>query len=185
MADRYQITKKDDTLKKHLPEKMVRLERMDMILHVYKPKVKRTIQTAAAQVLNTVEENKSFYPRRQSERAKRAQNLYNALGTPSIHNFKAMLRMKMITNNPGTSKDTKTAEKIFSTDIGALKRKTTPCRKPVPVRSDYIKIPKELISTQREVTLCIDAMKVNGLTFPTTVSQHKLRIKHLAFIRKF
>jgi hypothetical protein len=127
MADRYQITKKDDTLKKHLPEKMVRLERMDMILHVYKPKVKRTIQTAAAQVLNTVEENKSFYPRRQSERAKRAQNLYNALGTPSIHNFKAMLRMKMITNNAGTSEDTKTAEKIFSTDIGALKGKTTTC----------------------------------------------------------
>jgi hypothetical protein len=29
---------KDDTLKKHLPEKMVRFERMDMILNVYKPK---------------------------------------------------------------------------------------------------------------------------------------------------
>jgi hypothetical protein len=54
-----------------------------------------------------------------------------------------------------------------------LKGKTTR-RKPLPVVSDYIEIPTVLISAQRNVTLCMDGMKVNGLAFLTTVSQYVL-----------
>jgi hypothetical protein len=123
------------------------------------------------QLLNTMEENKSFYTQRQFDQAKRARDLYHALGTPSLKDFKAMLRMNTVTNNPITTEDIKVAERIFGPDIGALKGKTTR-RKPAPVVNDYIEIPKELISTQREVTVCVDAMKVNGLIFLATVSRN-------------
>ncbi len=82
-----------------------------------------------------------------------------------------MLCMNTITNNPVTTDDIIVAEKIFGPDIGALKGKTTR-RKPAPVVNDYIEIPKELIATQREVTLCMDGMKVNGISFLTTVSRN-------------
>jgi len=38
--------------------------------------------------------------------------------------------------------------------------------------NDYIEIPKELIQAQREVTLCMDGMKVNGQSFLTTISRN-------------
>ena len=172
MADRYRIkydSEEDDAFFVYLPNKTVRFERIGNNLYVYKPRNKTIPQRI--QLLNTVNENKSFYTQRQFERAKRARDLYHALGTPSINDFKSILRMNMITNNPVTTDDIKIAEKIFGPDIGAIKGKTTR-RKPAPVVNDYVEIPKELISTQREVTLCMDGMKVNGITFLTTVSRH-------------
>jgi hypothetical protein len=79
--------------------------------------------------------------------------------------------MNSIKNNPVTTEDVEIAEKIFGPDIPSLKGKTTR-RKPVPVVEDYIDIPKELVSAQRSVTLCIDVMKVNGVPFLTTISKN-------------
>ena len=42
----------------------------------------------------------------------------------------------------------------------------------MPVTSDVIEIPKELIAAQQDVTLCMDSMKVNGLWFLTTISRN-------------
>ena len=165
MADRFRITydsEREDAFIVNLPNKPVRFERIGMNLYVFKPKVKASPEKA--QLLNTVEENKTFFTQRQFERAKRARDLYHALGTPSINDFKAILRMNSINNNPVTTDDIKIAEKIFGPDIGALKGKSTR-RKPAPVVDDYIEIPKELFTAQREVTLCMDGMKVNGLSF--------------------
>ncbi|KAI2506113.1 Reverse transcriptase (RNA-dependent DNA polymerase) [Fragilaria crotonensis] len=170
MADRYRITYdsgKEDAFIVHLSDdKAVRFTRLGNNLYVFKPPIKKQVQ-----LLNTVEENKTFFTQRQFERAKRARDLYHALGTPSITDFKAMLRMNTIIGNPVTTEDIVMAEQIFGTDIGRIKGKTTR-RKPAPVVSDYIEIPKELIATQRNVTLCMDAMKVNGLSFLTTVSRN-------------
>ena len=47
---------------------------------------------------------------------------------------------------------------------------------------DYIEIPKELISTQQEVTLCMDGMKVDGLAFLTTVSRN-LQYRTAQFVK--
>ena len=63
-----------------------------------------------AQIFNTVEENKTFYTERQFERAKQARDLFHALGTPSIHDFKAIIGMNTINNNPVTTDDIKIAE---------------------------------------------------------------------------
>ena len=93
------------------------------------------------------------------------------MGTPSVSDLKAMLRMNVIGNNPVTTEDFKIAEKNFGPDIGALKGKTTR-DKPALVVNDQIEIPHELIATQRKVTLCIDGMEVNGLVFLTTISKN-------------
>lgn len=170
MADRYRIiydSGKEDAFIVHLSnDKAVRFNRLHNNLYVFKPSIKTQVQ-----LLNTVEENKTFFTQRQFERAKRARDLYHALGTPSVNDFKAMLRMNTIIGNPVTTEDIVMAEQIFGTDIGRIKGKTTR-RKPAPVVNDYIEIPKELIATQRQVTLCIDGMKVNGLSFLTTVSRN-------------
>ena len=172
MADGYRITydsEKEDAFIVHLPDKPVRFERIGMKLYIFKPPT--TIKAENAQMFNTLEEEKTFYTEHQFQRAKQAHDLYHALGTPSFNDFKAIICMNTINNNPVTTDDIKIAEKIFGPDIGTLKGKTTRC-KPLPVMNDYIKIPKEFLRAQREVTLCMDGMKVNGQSFLTTISQN-------------
>ena len=170
MAAKHRVTydsEKEDAYIVHLPNKQVKFTKTSSGLYVFKPNIKKT----GVQLLNTVAENKSFYTQRQFERAKRARDLYNSLGTPSIGDFKAILRMNAIKDNPVTTRDIIIAEKIFGPDIGALKGKTTR-RKPAPVVDDYIEIPRELLINQQQVTLCLDVMKVNGVPFLTTISQN-------------
>ena len=69
-----------------------------------------------------------------------------------------------------TIEDVNIAEKIFGLDVGSIKGKTTR-EKPAPIVSDFIEIPHELIEAQRNVTLCIDTMKINSLPFLVTVSR--------------
>jgi hypothetical protein len=77
--------------------------------------------------------------------------------------------MNAIANNPVTIDDINLAEKIYGTDIGNLKGKTTRT-KPKPVVKDYIEIPKALMDAQKEVELAIDGMKVEGIPFLTSIS---------------
>ena len=52
-----------------------------------------------------------------------AQDLYHSLGTPSVEDFKAILRMNAIKDNPITNNDVIIAEKIFGPDYS---QKTSP-----------------------------------------------------------
>ena len=180
MADRYRITydnhDKDngDSFVVHLPNKPVIFQRITNKLYVHKPgqtNPSSVSRSDTKNMLNTVEENMNFYTSRQFERAKQARDMYHAIGTPSIKDFKAIIRMNAIENNPVTTQDIDLAEKIFGPDIGALKGKSTRCS-PIPVVDDEIDIPRELIRSQRDITLCIDGMKVNGIWFLTTISRN-------------
>ena len=79
---------------------------------------------------------KMFTPR-EIDQAKKARGLYQTLGTPSITDFKAIVRSNTIKNCPVTLEHISTAEQIFGPDIGALKGKTTR-RNPQPVVKDYM-----------------------------------------------
>jgi hypothetical protein len=78
--------------------------------------------------------------------------------------------MNTISNNPVTLDGIKIAEQIFGPAICQLKGKTTR-QQPMPVVNVRIEIPQELSVAQKEVTLSMDGMKVNGLAFLTTVLQ--------------
>jgi hypothetical protein len=161
----------------HLQNKTIKFTRSKNGLYYYKPNYKTTINTTTKNTslinhsIESVKENKLLYTNRQFERAKQARNIYHALGTPSLNDFKAIITFNQIRNMPVTLDDIKIAEKIFGPDVGSLKGKTTR-QKPAPVVSDYIEIPRELIENHHNVTLCIDGMKINGVPFLTTVSRN-------------
>jgi hypothetical protein len=87
------------------------------------------------QFLETVDENKKFYTKRQFQRAKRACKLLYSLGYPSINDMKAIIWKNAIKNNPVTTEDINIAEKIFGPDVATLKGKTTH-HAPVPAIED-------------------------------------------------
>jgi hypothetical protein len=173
MAQRHRITYDSDTEDAfivHLPDKQVKFTKTNQGLYIFKPKIIKTKKNSV-QLIQTIDENKAFFTNRQFARAKKARDLYHALGTPSVQDFKAMLRMNIIANNPVTIEDIEIAEQIFGSDIGSLKGKTTR-KKPIPVVNDYIAIPEELYAKQQDIILCIDGIKVNGMLFLTTVSKN-------------
>jgi hypothetical protein len=186
MEGKYNITYTPGAFTVHLPHTDAVFKRNDRGLYTFKPP---KLQQASKQEsmleqfnalqqgfnnpppINSVEENKLMFTDCQVERAKAAQQLYHALGTPSTKDFKAIITMNAIRNLPITIEDVNLAEKIFRPDIGALKGKTTRS-KPAPVVADYIEIPQALIDNHHNVTLCMDTIKINGLSFLTTISRH-------------
>ena len=60
---------------------------------------------------------------------------------------------------------------MFGRDLGYLKGRTTR-RKPLPILSDTVEIPKELYQKQQDIVLCIDGMNVNAMHFLTTISKN-------------
>jgi hypothetical protein len=98
--------------------------------------------------------------------------------------MKAIIWMNAIKNNPVTTEDVDIGKKIFGPDVATLKGKTTHRAPAVPIIiEDCIKIPRELITAQYSVALCLDGMKVNDITFLTTNSKNLIHptspCKHL------
>ena len=121
-------------------------------------------------LVSTVAENRKGYTLRQFERAKEARRLYHIVGTPTVENFKSLLRMNAIKNCPVTVEDINISERIFGPDISSLKGKSTR-RKPKPVREDLIEIPKELIMKHHNIELCMDTMYVNKCGMLTAIDR--------------
>ncbi len=121
--------------------------------------------------MTTLQENKKFFTKRQFERAKTAGDLLHNLCYCLLKDFKAAITMNHIKYCPITVKDIDNSEKIFGVDIPSMKGKVTR-QKPIPVMEDIIEIPQELRMTQMNVTLCVDVMHVNSLTFLTTISRN-------------
>jgi hypothetical protein len=95
----------------------------------------------------------------------------NGANGTSLNDFKLIVTANAIKNLPITVDDIKTAEMIFGEDIGILKGKSVR-HKALPVSSDYVEVPKELINNHQDVTLCVDIMNINGLSFITTISRN-------------
>ena len=68
--------------------------------------------------MNVVKNNLYLMSKRQQKKAKAARKAYQALGTPSTQDFKAMIRMNLIKNSKVTTEDINLAEKAFGPDVG-------------------------------------------------------------------
>jgi hypothetical protein len=121
-------------------------------------------------LISTVGKNRQGYTLHKYKRAKEARRLYHIAGTPAVNNFKPLLWMNVFQNCPVTVEDVNISEKIFGPDISSLKGKSAR-RKPKPVRSDLIEIPKEIITKHRDIDLCMDAMDVNECGMLTVIDR--------------
>jgi hypothetical protein len=167
VEDKYKVTYDSDQSKftVHIGDKLLEFCRSAEGLYYHKPDI------TEISLIQTVEENKTFYTNRQVDRAQRARTLLHTLGCPSINDLKTVIKMNSITDCPVTVDDIDLAERIFGPDVASLKGKTTRST-PSPVVRDMIEIPQELISAQQEVELCIDTLFVNSLAFMATISKN-------------
>ena len=156
---------------------MIRFTCNEKGLYCFKPKpgffehIARQKQFTSTPVLvDTVQENRLGYTDRQFARAKRVRALYHILGTPTVENFKHLLRQKVIRNCPLTVEDVNIAEAIFGRDISHLKGVSTRVQ-PKPIRDDHVAVPPELIRKNMLVHLCIDIMYINGKPFFTSIDR--------------
>ena len=69
-------------------------------------------------------ENHKNCTQRQFDCTKEARKLHHNLGTPTMQNFKALLKANMIANYPVTTEDINTSEKNFGPLMSSLKGKS-------------------------------------------------------------
>ncbi len=120
--------------------------------------------------VKTVESNMQLFLKRQVVHADKARSLYASLGFPSKQDFLWILRFNQIKDCPVMVKDAMAAYKIWGLSVAALKGKTVR-KKPEPVKTETVYIPKEICKLHKEVTLTIDIFFVNSIPFFVILSQ--------------
>jgi hypothetical protein len=104
----------------HTDKGPLTFKRLDNQLYVFKPVLESSIIPMSTEdpinsnLLNTLEENKGFYTKRQIARAQAARNFSRALGCPSDNNLRAIIRSNSVRDCPILENDVKLAEQIFS-----------------------------------------------------------------------
>jgi hypothetical protein len=130
-------SEKEDAFKVHMNDDTLKFECNPKGLYTYK--VSDEYLKKQSHLINTVKENRVGYTQRHFEQAKRAQELYHIVGTPTIESFKSLIKMNARKNCPVTTEDANNAEKIFGADMLRLRGKSTR-HKSTPVREDVIEI---------------------------------------------
>ena len=97
------------------------------------------------------------------------QKVFQASGTPTIKDLKAVIRMNMIKNNKISTENVNLAKKALGPDIGSLKGKTLRKRQ-IPVFSNVIDIPTKLLRVNEEVEISLDSLRINELYFISNIS---------------
>jgi hypothetical protein len=187
MTNKFRVTmdsKEELALLVHMPDRIVKFKQFSNGLYAMDPSDEKSFKTTKKpyQFLNTLEENLAFLSPRQRKRAKLARELYEAMGTPTVDDLKAMIRMNLIKNNVVTTADVNLATKAYGPDVGAIKGKTTR-RKPTQVASNIVEIPDELLEIQQDLTLSMDGLTVNSLKFLSTIS-HDLFYRTAQYVAK-
>ena len=181
LKDKYRVTydsKHGDTFKVHMEEKVIEFKCNKEGLYEYEvsDEYKETLcesnkgEQSVSHLIETISENRVGYTDRQFARAKTARELYHNIGSPTVANFKALLKMNAIKNCPVVLDDVINAEKIFGPALSTLKGKSTR-RKPKPVLKDEIEIPEELKNLPRDLELCMDVMYINQQPMLTTIDK--------------
>lgn len=122
-------------------------------------------------LLETIEENKQNYSTRDVNRAEKARKLQHVIGHVSAKDLLRIAKNNLLLNCPVTARDVRLMQAILGPSIPGLKGKTTRQRKP-EVQATLTPVPRHIKRFYKEVTLCMDIMKVNGIPFVTTISKH-------------
>ena len=121
-------------------------------------------QEAGIALMTMIQDNFEGYMKKQVEGAIKAWHLQAMLGHQSRKDYESMVHANLIANCPVTPSNISHAHKLFGENLAGLRGKTVH-RKPEQVVMDYVKIPRDLIQTNKYVTLTADVMFVNNLAF--------------------
>ena len=127
-------------------------------------------QNSGTVLVNTVEENKSKYTKRDYQRALAARRLQNTIGHKSTRDFLHIVKENLLKNCPITTEDIMATEDILRPDLGSLRGKTVR-RGGKHVVIDRQDVPRTIMDGYRNVTLCIDIMFVNKIAFLVMISR--------------
>jgi hypothetical protein len=117
-------------------------------------------------IVNTVEDVKRNFTKREVEDADKARRMYVTMGWPSNEAFELMIKKGKILNTPITVMDYRNALQIYGKDLGCIKGKTTRTRP----QFVHIDVTNELIKNQK-IVLSVDLMKFTGIIFFMTVAR--------------
>ena len=178
LKQKYRVTydsEHGDILAVHMEDKIIEFKSNSDGLYEYNVsdaylKEVENKKTETSHVIETVAENKTGFTERQFQRAKAARELYHNVGSPTVDNFKALLKMNVIKNCPVTVADVNAAEKIFGPALSTLKGKPTK-QSPKPVIRDKIELPDDIVKLDHNLDLCIDTMFINEIPMLTTIDK--------------
>jgi Reverse transcriptase (RNA-dependent DNA polymerase)/Zinc knuckle len=126
--------------------------------------------TTGSIFVNTVATNKTRYTRRELARADLARRLQQTIGRPSTRDFINIVNKNLLPNCPITAVDIMAAEEVYGPDLGSLKGKTVR-HKVDHVEATVTKVPCSIFARYKDVTVCADLMKVNGIPFLVSISR--------------
>lgn len=119
--------------------------------------------------METVKSNLKYLSEAKQKKVLAARKAYEALGTPTVADLKAMICMNLIRDNKITNEDVTLAEKVLGPDVGNLKGKAVRTSQP-QVIDNTIEIPKELLRVNKEIEISVDGLTVNTIIFLTSIS---------------
>jgi hypothetical protein len=120
--------------------------------------------------VNTVEDRKREYTKREYRDAVLARRIQNIIMFPGVRAYTKIADSQLIANLPIGWGDIAATERIFGPNLGALKGKT-PKHRSVPVTGGIDGVPPSILERFQKVVLAIDIMFVNKLPFLITVSR--------------
>jgi hypothetical protein len=121
--------------------------------------------------VNTVRENFKGFTKKQIQWAQEACRLMLMMAVPSECAFQSMVRLNQLKNCPLTHNKVKNALTIYGHDLANTRGKTVWCQ-PDHVVTDYVEIPVDILSFNRNVTHVGDVMFVNSIPFLVLVSRN-------------
>ena len=148
--------KEELTFLVHMPKKIVKSRKFSNKLYSMDSNNENSFILTKKQnkILNMLEENlKCLSPRKKV--GKKYQELYKAMGTPTVENLKAIIHMNIINNNVVKTENVNLFIKSYGPYVGGIKEKNTRSRS-TPVVSNIVKIPDEFLEVQQDITVLIN-----------------------------
>ena len=133
-------------------------------------------------LVSTVAENCKGFTRREYEDSKAGLWALGLVGYLSERDFTNMESSNMIVNCAVTPQYIKNADKIFSLDVPSMKGKSVR-RRPEALVSDYVEIPKDILSMNMGLEVSVNVMFINKLDFLVSVSK-RLKFTTIEYIPK-
>lgn len=130
----------------------------------------RMCQSDARALINTIKDQKQEYTKQEYHDAVLARKVQNIIMFPGVREYTKIADSGLIANCPVGCMDIRAAERIFGTNLGALKGKTV-YHPSVPVSGRIEGVPPAILKQYQQVILLIDIIFINKIAMLLTVSR--------------